>query len=62
LAIKQVFEQLVRGNAIKSVSCHMPMTGFARLNRSDHSMLPPTPAAYNLCILTAKDRPMIGPG
>jgi tetratricopeptide (TPR) repeat protein len=27
------------------VSCHMPMTSFARMNRSDHSMLPPTPAA-----------------
>jgi tetratricopeptide (TPR) repeat protein len=27
------------------VSCHMPMTEFARMRRSDHSMLPPTPAA-----------------
>lgn len=27
------------------VSCHMTMTSFARMNRSDHSMLPPTPAA-----------------
>lgn len=27
------------------VSCHMPMTGFARMRRSDHSMRPPTPAA-----------------
>lgn len=27
------------------VSCHMPMTSFARIKRSDHSMLPPTPAA-----------------
>ncbi|UCF81223.1 MAG: tetratricopeptide repeat protein, partial [Acidobacteriota bacterium] len=25
--------------------CHMPTTGFARMKRSDHSMLPPTPAA-----------------
>jgi tetratricopeptide (TPR) repeat protein len=31
------------GNAC--VSCHMPMTEFARMRRSDHSMLPPTPAA-----------------
>lgn len=34
----------------KCVSCHMPMTEFARMLRSDHSMLPPTPAttvAYN---------------
>ena len=27
------------------ISCHMPMTAFARMNRSDHSMLPPAPAA-----------------
>jgi tetratricopeptide (TPR) repeat protein len=27
------------------ISCHMPMTEFARMLRSDHSMLPPTPAA-----------------
>ncbi len=27
------------------ISCHMPMTAFARMNRSDHSMLPPTPSA-----------------
>jgi len=27
------------------ISCHMPMTGFARMNRSDHSIRPPTPAA-----------------
>ena len=26
------------------ISCHMPMTEFARMHRSDHSMLPPTPA------------------
>ena len=40
------------------ISCHMPMTEFARMHRSDHSMLPPTPAttiaykspnACNLC-------------
>lgn len=28
----------------KCISCHMPMTEFARMRRSDHSMLPPTPA------------------
>jgi hypothetical protein len=42
----------------KCVACHMPMTEFARMRRSDHSMLPPTPAttlafespnACNLC-------------
>ncbi|MBN1570306.1 MAG: tetratricopeptide repeat protein [Acidobacteria bacterium] len=27
------------------ISCHMPMTEFARMRRSDHSMLPPVPAA-----------------
>jgi tetratricopeptide (TPR) repeat protein len=27
------------------VSCHMPMTEFARMRRTDHSMRPPTPAA-----------------
>ncbi|MGO8760468.1 MAG: tetratricopeptide repeat protein [Desulfobaccales bacterium] len=27
------------------VSCHMPLTSFARMNRTDHSMLPPAPAA-----------------
>jgi tetratricopeptide (TPR) repeat protein len=26
------------------VACHMPQTSFARMRRSDHSMLPPTPA------------------
>ncbi len=29
----------------RCVSCHLPMTAFARMNRSDHSMLPPAPAA-----------------
>ena len=32
-----------KGN--QCVSCHMPMTVFAHMRRSDHSMLPPTPAA-----------------
>ncbi len=27
------------------IACHMPMTEFARMRRSDHSMRPPTPAA-----------------
>jgi Flp pilus assembly protein TadD len=27
------------------VACHMPMTEFARMRRSDHSMRPPTPGA-----------------
>ena len=29
----------------RCLSCHMPKTRFARMARSDHSMLPPTPAA-----------------
>jgi tetratricopeptide (TPR) repeat protein len=29
----------------RCVSCHMPMTEFARMQRHDHSMLAPTPAA-----------------
>jgi len=29
----------------KCISCHMPMTEFARMRRSDHSMRPPTPVA-----------------
>jgi len=46
----------------KCISCHMPMTAFARMNRSDHSMLPPTPAATmafnspNACNLCHQDK------
>lgn len=29
----------------KCISCHMPKTSFARMSRSDHSMLPPVPSA-----------------
>lgn len=36
------------GEAGKCVSCHMPMTTFARMQRSDHSMRPPAPAASRL--------------
>ena len=44
------------------ISCHMPMTAFARMNRSDHSMLPPAPAATtaykspNACNICHKDK------
>jgi Flp pilus assembly protein TadD len=31
--------------ASRCVSCHLPMTEYARMRRSDHSMRPPTPAA-----------------
>ena len=46
----------------KCISCHMPMTEFARMRRSDHSMLPPTPAATiafkspNACNLCHMDK------
>ena len=46
----------------RCISCHMPMTSFARMNRSDHSMLPPTPAATmafrspNACNLCHTDK------
>jgi tetratricopeptide (TPR) repeat protein len=33
------------GPGSRCVSCHMPMTEFARMRRSDHSMRPPAPAA-----------------
>jgi tetratricopeptide (TPR) repeat protein len=50
------------GPAGKCISCHMPMTSFARMNRTDHSMLPPAPAltlAYkspNACNLCHTDK------
>ena len=50
----------------KCVSCHMPMTDFARMNRSDHSMLPPAPAATiefgspNACNSCHKDKDTAG--
>lgn len=33
------------GPGSRCISCHMPKTSYARMNRSDHSMRPPTPAA-----------------
>ena len=33
------------GEADKCISCHMPMTDFARMTRTDHSMRPPSPSA-----------------
>ena len=50
------------GPANKCISCHMPMTSFARMNRTDHSMLPPTPSATiaykspNACNLCHADK------
>jgi tetratricopeptide (TPR) repeat protein len=44
------------------VACHMPMTEFARMRRSDHSMRPPAPSATlafnspNACTLCHRDQ------
>lgn len=44
------------------ISCHMPMTEFANMNRTDHSMRPPVPAATlkykspNACNLCHADK------
>jgi len=46
----------------RCISCHMPMTEYAHMRRSDHSMRPPTPAttlAYkspNACNICHKDK------
>ena len=46
----------------RCISCHMPMTEYARMRRSDHSMRPPTPAATlaykspNACNICHKDK------
>jgi tetratricopeptide (TPR) repeat protein len=53
-------QQASTGN--RCISCHMPMTSFARMNRTDHSMLPPTPSATiaykspNACNLCHTDK------
>lgn len=45
----------------RCIACHMPMTDFARMRRSDHSMRPPMPAATqafgspNACNLCHED-------
>jgi tetratricopeptide (TPR) repeat protein len=50
------------GTPGKCISCHMPMTEFARMTRSDHSMRPPTPRSAqafkssNACNLCHKDK------
>jgi tetratricopeptide (TPR) repeat protein len=46
----------------KCISCHMPKTEFARMKRSDHSMLPPAPSATmafkspNACTICHQDK------
>ena len=46
----------------RCIACHMPMTEFARMRRSDHSMRPPMPAATqafgspNACNLCHEDK------
>jgi tetratricopeptide (TPR) repeat protein len=60
IAVHSHHEQ--KENAPKCISCHMPMTKFAHMNRSDHSMRPPTPAATlkykspNACNLCHADK------
>jgi len=50
------------GNTGKCISCHMPMTSFALMRRSDHSMRPPCPEASkrfkndSACIICHQDR------
>jgi len=50
------------GEGNKCIECHMPMTQFAHMNRTDHSMRPPTPAATiafkspNACNMCHKDK------
>ena len=52
----------VGGEGGKCIRCHMPMTEFALMRRSDHSMRPPSPAATiafsspNACNLCHKDK------
>ena len=47
---------------VHCIQCHMPMTDFARMNRSDHSMRPPMPAATmrfqspNACNICHEDK------
>lgn len=59
---KEHTHHLAESEGSKCVSCHMPMTAFAQMNRSDHSMLPPAPAATmaykspNACNLCHKDK------
>jgi len=56
------FHHRVNGKAGKCVSCHMPMTEFALMRRTDHSMRPPSPAATiafkspNACNLCHQDK------
>ena len=46
----------------RCIACHMPMTEFGRMHRSDHSMRPPMPAATlafkspNACNMCHKDK------
>lgn len=53
---------LAKSSGSKCVACHMPMTGFAAMNRTDHSMRPPMPAATlefkspNACNICHKDK------
>lgn len=49
-------------SVVTCIQCHMPMTDFARMNRSDHSMRPPMPSATlqfqspNACNICHQDK------
>jgi len=52
----------IDGTGSLCIACHMPMTEFARMKRSDHSMRPPTPASTlkfkspNACNICHEDK------
>ncbi|MCX6327858.1 MAG: ammonia-forming cytochrome c nitrite reductase subunit c552 [Bacteroidia bacterium] len=52
----------MNNNSPKCIDCHMPMTRFGNMNRSDHSFRPPMPAASikfkspNACNLCHQDK------
>src|SRR5690606_17895381 len=52
----------INQNSPKCIDCHMPLTRFGNMNRSDHSFRPPMPAASlkfgspNACIICHTDK------
>jgi tetratricopeptide (TPR) repeat protein len=60
--VKEHTHHAVETEGSRCIACHMPMTKFAHMNRTDHSMRPPTPAATvtfkspNACNLCHKDK------
>jgi tetratricopeptide (TPR) repeat protein len=60
--ISEHSRHLMKKGAPNCVSCHMPMTEFGRMMRSDHSFRPPSPAAGKKfkspisCLICHKDK------